>query len=77
MPAKTHKTDYPALIRAFGKASTLSITFVLFPVILLLLGVWLDKKLATTPLFIIIGILAGIVVFIYQVRKAVKDIQEK
>lgn len=45
---------------ALSLALNLSWTMVFALVIPLLAGVWLDKKLDTTPLFIIIGMVLGI-----------------
>ena len=73
---KETKPDYSKLIYAFGEASKLSISFTLFPVVFLLIGVWLDKKFNTVPAFIIAGIILGIIIFVYQVRKAIKNISK-
>ena len=43
------KADYTNLIPALEEASKLSISFVFFPVVFLLIGVWLDKKFNTIP----------------------------
>jgi F0F1-type ATP synthase assembly protein I len=50
------------LSEAFGITSSL----VFFPVVFVLGGVYLDKKLNTIPLFIIIGIILGTMVGIWQ-----------
>jgi len=71
------KPDYPNLFKAFGEASSLSVSFVLFPVVFLLIGVFLDKKFNTVPLFIILSVVVGIFLFIYQVKKAIKDLKKK
>ncbi len=71
------KPDHSKLIYAFGEASKLSISFVLFPVIFLLVGVALDKKFNTLPLFIILGVVMGMLIFAYQVKKAIKELRKK
>jgi len=65
---------FRCLAEAFYEASKISFSLVFFPIVLLLIAVWLDKKLSTTPLFIIVGIIFGVVLGIYQavgVRKKV------
>jgi len=71
------KPNYANLFKVFGEASSLSISFVFFPVIFLLVGVFLDKKFNTAPLFIILGVVAGFFVFAYQVKKAIKELRPK
>ncbi|KKQ97483.1 MAG: hypothetical protein UT24_C0008G0007 [Candidatus Woesebacteria bacterium GW2011_GWB1_39_12] len=71
---KKIKPNYEPIIRAFGEASMLSFSFVFFPVVFLLIGVWLDKKFNTLPVFIVAGIILGIIIFIYQVHKALKAV---
>jgi F0F1-type ATP synthase assembly protein I len=46
--------------RGLGLAMELSWTFLFSLLVPLLLGIWLDKKLNTTPLFILIGVFVGI-----------------
>lgn len=45
---------------AFGEAMQLSWVMLFALVIPLLAGIWLDKKLGTAPLFILIGTVLGI-----------------
>lgn len=70
------KPDYNILFKSLGEASQLSISFVLFPVIFLLIGVFLDKKFNTVPLFILLGVLVGIILFIFQVKSILKKYQK-
>ena len=72
---KVKKMDYANLINAFGEASRLSISFVAFPVIFLIIGVLLDKKFNTIPLFIVVSIILGMVVFIYQASIVIKKLK--
>ncbi|OGM13454.1 hypothetical protein A3A76_04000 [Candidatus Woesebacteria bacterium RIFCSPLOWO2_01_FULL_39_23] len=74
---KNIKPDYGKLLSAFGEASSLSIIFVFFPVIFLVLGVFLDKKFGTMPLFIILGVGFGIAAFAYQVKKVLSNLRPK
>jgi len=46
--------------KAWGLAMNLSWTMLFSLLIPLLAGIWLDKKLDTTPLFILIGAVLGI-----------------
>lgn len=54
------------MLSAFNEASKITVGLVMFPVLLLLVGVAVDRVLATTPLFIFIGIIAGVGIGIYQ-----------
>lgn len=45
-------------------------------VVFLLGGVWLDKKLSTTPLFIIIGILLAVAVSSIAIGKKIKELNK-
>lgn len=74
---KTAEPDYKALISAFEEASKLSISFVIFPVIFLVIGVLLDKRFDTVPVFIISGVIAGLIIFAYRVRKAIQDLKKE
>lgn len=56
----------------FGKASEISVNLVFFPIILLFFGLIIDKTLNTTPLFIIIGSIAGLFFAIFRAIK-IKD----
>ena len=58
--------SFVILSNAFYEASKISFSLVFFPIVLLLAGVWLDKKLSTTPIFIILGIILGVSVGIYK-----------
>lgn len=73
---KEIKPDYGKIIKALEQATSLSISFVFFPVILLLIGVFLDKKFNTVPGFILASIVSGIIIFMYQVRRALKGINK-
>ena len=74
---ETVKTNHLNIIKAFGDASKLSFDFVFFPVVFLLIGVYLDKKFSSTPLFIISGVTVGIGAFVYKVKKTLKEFQLK
>mgnify|MGYP005873931395 FL=1 len=52
--------DWNSLLNAFAQASTLSISFVFYPIILLISGVFIDKRFKTSPFFTISGIILGI-----------------
>lgn len=70
------EAEYGNLLRSFNEASKLSLSFVLFPVLFLLIGVWLDKRFGTLPVFVLSGVVLGIIIFIYQVRMAIKNINK-
>jgi len=71
-----HNKSNINLAQAFAEAGKLSISFVFYPVILLLIGLWLDKKYNTTPLFIILSIVIGMLIFIYQASKIVRKLRK-
>ena len=71
------KNEWRDLARAFEEASSISIGLVIFPVILLLLGVAIDKALSTTPLFIFAGIVGGVALGIYRSIKISKNYKLK
>lgn len=71
----TAKPEYLNLMHAFEEATKLSVSFVTFPVIFLLFGVWLDKKFDTVPVFILSGIVLGFVIFTIEAYRAIKKIQ--
>jgi len=64
---------FRTLSEAFYEASRISFSLVFFPIVLLLLGVWADKKFGTTPLFIIAGIISGVLGGIYQATRIKKE----
>lgn len=66
--------SFRLLANAFSEASKITFSLVFFPIIILLAGVWLDKKFSTTPIFIIIGIILGVVIGIYQATRIRKNI---
>jgi len=53
----------------FGKATEISFNLVFFPVILLFLGLFIDKKFHTTPVFILSGCVLGFVYAVYRASK--------
>lgn len=71
------KPNYTDLFKTFSEASSLSISFVFFPVVFLLIGVLLDKKFNTMPLFVILAVIFGFIIFVYQVKKAIKEFRKK
>lgn len=71
------KNEWEELARAFEEASSIAFGLVAIPVVFLVMGIFADKALATTPLFIIIGILAGIFLGIYRSIKISKNYKIK
>ncbi len=57
---KKKEINTTRLSEAFYEASKISFSLVFFPIVILLIGVWLDKKFGTIPLFIIVGIMVGL-----------------
>ena len=58
-----------SLYYVLGKATEISFNMVFFPIILLFLGLFIDKRLDTTPLFIVIGCIAGLFFALYKAIK--------
>lgn len=46
-------------------------------IIFLLLGLWLDRKFDTMPLFVIVCLLAGLAVVFWEVKKIILPFLEK
>lgn len=65
--------EYKTIANAMYEASRISFSLVFFPVILLLIGIKADKSLGTTPLFIILGAISGVVVGIYKATKIKRE----
>jgi F0F1-type ATP synthase assembly protein I len=61
------------LIFALGQASKISFYLVIFPIAFLFAGVFIDKKLNTKPLFIVVGIIAGVAFTIYKILRISKE----
>lgn len=74
---KESKIDYKSLVWMYSEATKLSLGLVLLPVITLLIGVFIDKKFGTTPLFIILSIVVGLSVFLYKTYSLGKKLTEK
>jgi len=63
------KLDYKLILKSFVEASSMSISFVFYPVIILLLATFLGKRFGNLPLFIVSAVVLGFVIFVFQVRK--------
>ena len=63
---KEKRTEKFNLFIAFKKASEISVSLVSIPILFLLVGVVLDKKLDTIPLFILSGVVLGVIFSIYK-----------
>lgn len=70
-------SDIKPMIAAFEEATSITIGLVAFPIILLLVGVFIDKTFSTTPLFIFLGIISGVGIGIYRATKISKQINFK
>lgn len=71
------KLDYKNLFWMYSEATKLSLGLVFLPVAALLIGVFVDKKLGTTPLFIIVSIVVGLFVFLYMTYRNGKKLMQK
>ena len=73
-------TDLKEMAKAFEEATSITVTLVALPVILLLVGVFIDRYLSTTPLFIFLGIIGGVALGIWralEVSKKYKSTMKK
>jgi len=77
--SKVHKISSKDSFRnlSFYEASKISFSLVFYPIVLLLLGVWLDKRFGTIPLFIIAGVISGVVLGIYKATRIRLTISKK
>ncbi|MBI2644233.1 MAG: AtpZ/AtpI family protein [Candidatus Wildermuthbacteria bacterium] len=65
----TEKKQRSTLAYVLSFAFQFGAVVVISLVVPLLLGVWIDKKMETSPLFLFIGLLVGTVVVIYGVYR--------
>ena len=65
------------LVTAFEEATTISLTLVVLPVLFLIIGVFLDKTFSTTPLFIFVGIITGVIAGIWRAMAMAKKYKIK
>ena len=63
------------LAKTFEEATVMCLSLVSLPVLLLFLGLFIDKKLDTLPLFAIIGVVLGISFGIYRAVTLSKNIK--
>lgn len=63
---KLATSDVKDMMSAFEEATSITINLVAIPIVLLIVGVFIDKTFSTTPIFIFIGIIAGVGLGIYR-----------
>lgn len=56
------------------KSSKIALKLVVVPIILLFFGLFADKTLNTTPLFIVVGLIAGLFFGFYMTKKIRREI---
>lgn len=66
-------TEMKDLFGAFEEATSITVGLVAIPIVLLLIGLFLDKLLGTIPLFIFLGIVGGVFVGIYRAYSLSKN----
>lgn len=64
------------LLRAFEEATSITVSLVTLPVLLLIVGLLIDKALSTTPLFILVGVGLGVTSGIWRALKLSKQIKK-
>ncbi len=73
-----NKADFNTTFHLLNEASSISVSLVFFPILFLLVGVFLDSKLATSPAFTLAGIVLGVVMgFIKAIKVAGKVLTKK
>ena len=70
---KVKKDGFGYLVYAFSEAFNVTASLVFFPIVLVLLGVFVDKTFNTKPLFIIIGMILGIIIGVWQAIKVTRE----
>lgn len=76
-PTEPKKPDAPSIVKTinvWGTAGEIGILIALPLVVLLLLGIKLDKKLGTTPLFIIVALIGSMVLSTIAIARKIKKI---
>lgn len=68
---KKDKSDRAKIIKEMSPYITLGLDFALTVLLLSLLGYWLDNKYDTSPIWVLICSLSGIVVAFYKFFKVV------
>lgn len=63
----------PKLLLAVGRAAQLGFAIALPLVALIFLGLWLDKRWGTAPIFVITGIVLSLILTAYQMRQLIKS----
>jgi F0F1-type ATP synthase assembly protein I len=57
------------------KSSKIAFKLVIIPIFLLFFGLFADKTLSTTPLFIVVGFIAGLFFALYKAKKISGDVK--
>lgn len=70
---KVFKGEFRDLVYYFGLVSQLGLTIVFSTLAGILIGIFLDKELRTSPFFVIIFTLIGILGGIYSVYKQIRQ----
>lgn len=74
-PTEPKKPDTPTIVQTINVWSTageIGVLIALPLVVLLLLGIKLDKKLGTTPLFIIVALIGSMVLSTVAIARKIK-----
>ncbi len=67
--------DNASWYRVFGIAGQIGWMIAVPAVLFVLGGAWLDKYLATSPLFVLIGIPLSLIISAMSVRSVIKELQ--
>lgn len=63
------------LLYTTGVALQLGFSIAIPLVVFILLGLWVDKRLGTLPLFVILGVILSLVVTVYEMWQIIKSTQ--
>lgn len=73
-PSKSEKAA--PLLNVWSLAGELGLLIAIPVVVFVLLGVWLDKRLGTLPLFIILGIILSMLTSIVTIARKIKNLNQ-
>ena len=77
VPGDTKRSDLSRVYRQVGPYLGLGVQFVASILLFLFLGRWLDTKLGTTPILMLVGVALGTTAGFYHFFRTVMQLQEK
>ena len=77
VPGDTKRSDLSRVYRQVGPYLGLGVQFVASILLFLFLGRWLDTKLGTTPILMLVGVVFGATAGFYHFFRTVMQLQDK